>query len=74
MLWGGNLAGFGSLERKQTELPRLERENGTNPRLLKKVHQSLGGIKGENQMREEGKHWRMVFYILSHLPPEFSAL
>lgn len=56
MLWGGNLAEFGSPERKQAELPRLERENGTNLRLLREVHRSLGGIRTENQMREGGRN------------------
>lgn len=35
---GKNLSGFGWLDREQAELPGLERQNGTDPRLLRENH------------------------------------
>lgn len=70
----GKKSGFGWLKREQAELPRLGSQNGTDPSLHRENHQSLDGLRSENQMMGEGKCWRIVFYLLSHLPPQFLAL
>lgn len=55
MLWEINLSRFEWLDREQVEVPRLERQNGTNLRLLRENHRSSGGVRSAKQMREEGK-------------------